>query len=128
MARVTVEDCVDKIPNRFELVMMASQRARGISAGAQLTVDRDNDKNPVVSLREIAEDTVSTEELTEELIKSLQTFVAIDEPEHGDMDLLGTQESEVLEDNDNRNAEEDNDDSLRDTEPVETIVGSDNEE
>ena len=127
MARVTVEDCVDKIPNRFELVMMASQRARGISAGAQLTVDRDNDKNPVVSLREIAEDTVSTEELTEELIKSLQTFVATDEPEDGDMDLLGTQESEVSEDNDNRNAEENNYDSLRDTEPVETIIGSDNE-
>ncbi len=92
MARVTVEDCVDKIPNRFELVMMASQRARGISAGAQLTVERDNDKNPVVSLREIAEETVSTEELTEELIKSLQTFITIDEPEDEDMDLLGIQE------------------------------------
>ena len=73
MARVTVEDCVDKIPNRFDLVMMAAQRARGISAGAQLTVDRDNDKNPVVSLREIAEETVSNEELEEEVIKSLQT-------------------------------------------------------
>ena len=91
MARVTVEDCVDKIPNRFELVVMASQRARGISAGAQLTVDRDNDKNPVVSLREIAENTVSTEDLTEELIKSLQMFVAIDELENEDMDLLGIQ-------------------------------------
>ena len=91
MARVTVEDCVDKIPNRFELVVMASQRARGISAGAQLTVDRNNDKNPVVSLREIAEETVSTEDLTEELIKSLQMFVAIDEPENEDVDLLGLQ-------------------------------------
>ena len=91
MARVTVEDCVDKIPNRFELVMMASQRARGISAGAQLTVERDNDKNPVVSLREIAEASVGTEELTEELIKSLQTFVAIDEPEDEDLDLLEIQ-------------------------------------
>ena len=100
MARVTVEDCVDKIPNRFELVMMASQRARGISAGAQLTVDRDNDKNPVVSLREIAEDTVSPEELTEELIKSLQTFVAIDEPEEEDVDLLGINREDSLDYND----------------------------
>ena len=100
MARVTVEDCVDKIPNRFELVMMASQRARGISAGAQLTVDRDNDKNPVVSLREIAEDTVSPEELTEELIKSLQTFVAIDEPEEEDADLLGINREDSVDYND----------------------------
>ena len=92
MARVTVEDCVDKIPNRFELVMMASQRARGLSAGSQITVDRDNDKNPVVSLREIAETTVSTEDLTEELIKSLQTFVAIDEPEEEDIESLETEQ------------------------------------
>jgi len=92
MARVTVEDCVDKIPNRFDLVMMAAQRARGISAGAQLTVDRDNDKNPVVSLREIAEETVSNEELEEEVIKSLQSFVAIDEPEEDEMDLLAIQQ------------------------------------
>ena len=92
MARVTVEDCVDKIPNRFDLVMMAAQRARGISAGAQLTVDRDNDKNPVVSLREIAEETVSSEELEEEVIKSLQTFVAMDHPEEDEMDLLAIQQ------------------------------------
>ena len=92
MARVTVEDCVDKIPNRFDLVMMAAQRARGISAGAQLTVDRDNDKNPVVSLREIAEETVSSEELEEEVIKSLQTFVAMDDPEEDEMDLLAIQQ------------------------------------
>ena len=92
MARVTVEDCVDKIPNRFELVMMAAQRARGISAGAVLTLDRDHDKNPVVSLREIAEATVSMEELEEEVINSLQTFVAMDEPEADDMDLLAIQE------------------------------------
>ena len=93
MARVTVEDCVDKIPNRFELVMMAAQRARGISAGAQLTVDRDNDKNPVVSLREIAEETVVPSELEEEVIKSLQTFVAMDEPEEDEMDLLAIQQN-----------------------------------
>ena len=92
MARVTVEDCVDKIPNRFELVMMAAQRARGISAGAQLTLDRDNDKNPVVSLREIAEATVSIEELEEDVIKSLQSFVAMDEPEEDEMDLLAIQQ------------------------------------
>ena len=92
MARVTVEDCVEKIPNRFDLVMMAAQRARGISAGAQLTVDRDNDKNPVVSLREIAEETVSNEELEEEVIKSLQTFVVIDEPEEDEMDMLAIQQ------------------------------------
>lgn len=92
MARVTVEDCVDKIPNRFELVMMAAQRARGISAGAQLTVERDKDKNPVVSLREIAEETVSPGELEEEVIKSLQTFVAMDEPEEDEMDLLAIQQ------------------------------------
>ena len=92
MARVTVEDCVDKIPNRFELVMMAAQRARGISAGEQLTLDRDNDKNPVVSLREIAETTVSMEELEEEVIKSLQSFVAMEEPEEDEMDLLAIQQ------------------------------------
>ncbi len=92
MARVTVEDCVDKIPNRFELVMMAAQRARGISAGAQLTIDRDNDKNPVVSLREIAEEMVKPDELEEEVIKSLQTFVAMDEPEEDEMDLLAIQQ------------------------------------
>ena len=92
MARVTVEDCVDKIQNRFELVMMAAQRARGISAGAPLTIERDEDKNPVVSLREIAEMSVSMEELSEELIKSLQTFVAMDEPEDEEMDLLAIQQ------------------------------------
>ncbi|MDD9878809.1 MAG: DNA-directed RNA polymerase subunit omega [Magnetovibrio sp.] len=92
MARVTVEDCVVKIPNRFDLVMIASQRARGISAGAQLTVDRDNDKNPVVALREIAEETVELGDLEEELIKSLQTFVEMDEPEDEEVDMLAIQQ------------------------------------
>jgi DNA-directed RNA polymerase subunit omega len=91
MARVTVEDCVDKIPNRFDLVMIASQRARNISAGAQLTLDRDNDKNPVVALREIAEETVDLEDLKEGLIKGLQSFVEMDEPEDEDMDVLAIQ-------------------------------------
>jgi DNA-directed RNA polymerase omega subunit len=70
MARVTVEDCVDKVPNRFELVMLAAHRAREISAGAPITVDRDNDKNPVVALREIAEETQSADDLRERLIES----------------------------------------------------------
>ena len=91
MARVTVEDCVDKIPNRFDLVMMASQRARNISAGAELTVERDNDKNPVVALREIAEETVEFDKLEEGLIKGLQTYVEMDEPEEDEMDLLAIQ-------------------------------------
>jgi DNA-directed RNA polymerase subunit omega len=81
MARVTVEDCVEKIPNRFELVALAAQRARHISAGAALTIDRDDDKNPVVSLREIADQTVDLAELKEELIRSLQRHVEQDEPE-----------------------------------------------
>ena len=92
MARVTVEDCVVRIPNRFDLVMMASQRARGISAGAQLTVDRDDDKNPVVALREVAEEMVSPADLEEEIIKSMQTFVEMDEPEDEEMDMLAIQQ------------------------------------
>ncbi|MBX6329643.1 MAG: DNA-directed RNA polymerase subunit omega [Pseudolabrys sp.] len=81
MARVTVEDCIDKVENRFELVLLASHRARMISSGAQITVERDNDKNPVVALREIAETTVSPEDLKEDLIHSLQKYVEVDEPE-----------------------------------------------
>jgi DNA-directed RNA polymerase subunit omega len=88
MARVTTEDCVDKVPNRFELVMLAAHRAREISAGAPLTVDRDNDKNPVVALREIAEETQSAEELRERLIESNQTQIEVDEPEEDSMSLL----------------------------------------
>lgn len=72
MARVTVEDCVELVPNRFELVLLAAQRARGISAGAELTVDRDRDKNPVVALREIADETIPLEELHDTLIQSNQ--------------------------------------------------------
>ncbi|TCT11515.1 DNA-directed RNA polymerase subunit omega [Tepidamorphus gemmatus] len=81
MARVTVEDCIDKVENRFELVLLSAHRSRMISNGAPLTVDRDNDKNPVVALREIAEETISPEDLKEELIHSLQKFVEVDEPE-----------------------------------------------
>jgi DNA-directed RNA polymerase subunit omega len=81
MARVTVEDCVDKVPNRFELVLLAAHRARSISAGAPITLERENDKNPVVALREVAERTVSPEDLKEDLIHSMQRYVEVDEPE-----------------------------------------------
>lgn len=87
MARVTVEDCVLKIPNRFELVMTAAQRARDVAAGAGLTIARDNDKNPVVALREIADETVDFAELEETLIKGLQRYVETDEPEEDEMDV-----------------------------------------
>lgn len=89
MARVTVEDCIDKVENRFELVLLASHRARMVSAGSPITVDRDNDKNPVVALREIAEQTVSPEDLKEDLIHSLQKYVEVDEPEPDAVPLIG---------------------------------------
>jgi DNA-directed RNA polymerase subunit omega len=88
MARVTVEDCVDKVPNRFDLVMLAAHRAREISAGDQITVDRDNDKNPVVALREIADETQAADDLRERLIESNQTQIEVDEPEDDQMALL----------------------------------------
>ena len=88
MARVTVEDCVDKVPNRFDLVMLAAHRAREISSGSPITVDRDNDKNPVVSLREIADETQSSGALQERLIESNQTQIEVDEPEEDAMALL----------------------------------------
>ena len=81
MARVTVEDCIDKVDNRFELVLLAGHRARQISQGAMITVPRDNDKNPVVALREIADETLSPDDLKEDLIHSLQKHVEVDEPE-----------------------------------------------
>lgn len=95
MARVTVEDCVEQVPNRFELVMMAGQRARTISAGAPLTVDRDNDKNPVVALREIADTTLNLSELEEMLVRGHQRLVA-DEDDDGGIsdDVAETMQSE----------------------------------
>ena len=78
MARVTVEDCVDKVPNRFELVMLAAHRSRELSSGSELTVDRDKDKNPVVSLREIADETQSADELRDRAIESNQTQIEVD--------------------------------------------------
>lgn len=89
MARVTVEDCIDKVENRFDLVLLASHRARMVSSGAPITVDRDNDKNPVVALREIAETTISPADLKEELVHSLQKYVEVDEPEPAAVPLIG---------------------------------------
>ena len=88
MARVTVEDCIDKVDNRFELVLLASHRARQISQGSSITVDRDNDKNPVVALREIADETLSPDDLKEDLIHSLQKHVEVDEPEPDPASLI----------------------------------------
>lgn len=98
MARVTVEDCVDKIPNRFEVVMLAAHRARAISTGAEILVDRDDDKNPVVALREIAETALKPEDLREEAISSLQKQVEVDEPEEDNMAALMGERDEAEED------------------------------
>ena len=95
MARVTVEDCVDKIPNRFDLVLMAAQRAREISGGAELTIDRDRDKNPVVALREIAEETVRPKELQESVVPGLQKILPEDEDEADEIGSL-SQSAEAL--------------------------------
>jgi len=81
MARVTVEDCIDKVPNRFELVLLASHRARMVAAGAPITIERDNDKNPVVALREIADETVKLDDLRDSLMQSQQHHVEFDLPE-----------------------------------------------
>ncbi|MBR1948965.1 MAG: DNA-directed RNA polymerase subunit omega [Alphaproteobacteria bacterium] len=91
MARVTVEDCIDKIPNRYELLMVAAQRAKDISSGSPLTLDRDNDKNSVVALREIAEETVSIEELQRSLVMGLQKFVEVEEPEEEELEIMAAE-------------------------------------
>ena len=93
MARVTVEDCVERIPNRFELVIMAAQRSRELSVGSELTVERDNDKNPVVALREIADESIETSELEEELILGLQHHGDTDDPEEESEELLAIEEA-----------------------------------
>ena len=90
MARVTVEDCIDKLDNRFELVMIAAQRARTLSSGAELTLDRDNDKNCVIALREIAEETIDIKEIEENLVLGLQKYVEPDEPDEEEMDQLSS--------------------------------------
>lgn len=94
MARVTVEDCIDKVDNRFDLVLLAAHRARQVSQGSSITVDRDNDKNPVVALREIAEQTLSPGDLREDLIHSLQKHVEVDEPENDIPDGTATAEEQ----------------------------------
>ncbi|MDA1099047.1 MAG: DNA-directed RNA polymerase subunit omega [Proteobacteria bacterium] len=104
MARVTVEDCIDKVPNRFELVLIAAGRARQISAGAELTVPEDRDKQSVIALREIAEETISADTLRDNVIQTMQRHIEVDEPEEDDMEaqMLSHQfadnigESEVL--------------------------------
>ena len=88
MARVTVEDCVDKVPNRFDLVMLAAHRSREIASGAPLTVDRDDDKNPVVAMREIADEAQPVDELRERMIVTTQTQIEVDEPEDDNISLI----------------------------------------
>jgi DNA-directed RNA polymerase subunit omega len=113
MARVTVEDCVTKIPNRFDLVLSSAQRARQISSGAELLVDRDRDKNPVVALREIAEDKIKPAELKEALISGQQKHIEVDEPEEDQLDaaLMASQKMEgpkvVREEEDDKETAED---------------------
>ena len=124
MARVTVEDCVDKVPNRFQLVMLAAQRARELSVGAQITVDRDNDKNPVVALREIAEATVKVDDLEDEIIKGMQRQADTDDPEEETTDLLAMEE-ELSATADTFGtplsmAEDDEEDAFEDTDPDNT--------
>jgi len=94
VARVTVEDCIEKIDNRFDLVLMSAHRARMIAAGAPITVGRDNDKNPVVALREIGDGAIAPDDLREELIHSLQKYVEVDEPERHAAPLLDAKASE----------------------------------
>ncbi len=91
MARVTVEDCVEKVPNRYELLMVAAQRAKDIEQGAPLRVERDNDKNAVVALREIAEDKVSIEELQKSLVLNLQKYVEVEEPEEEEIEIVAAE-------------------------------------
>ena len=95
MARVTVEDCVDKVPNRFDLVLLAAQRARDVSGGSELTIDRDRDKNPVVALREIAEQTIKPKELREALVTNLQKILPDDEDDADEIGSL-SQSAEAL--------------------------------
>lgn len=120
MARVTVEDCVEKVQNRFELVMLAAQRARRIGSGASLTVERDNDKNPVVALREIAETTVQSDDLREELVRNHQRFVHGEEEQEEIIDLTETSQEDwaSLSDRDRDSDDEDEDFDDEDSEPT----------
>ena len=91
MARVTVEDCIDKIPNRYDLVLIAAQRAKDIASGSPILVDRDNDKNSVVALREISENKVSIEDLQKSLVMGLQKYVEVEEPEDEEVEILSAE-------------------------------------
>lgn len=91
MARVTVEDCIDKIPNRYELVMVSTQRAKDISSGSPIAVARDNDKNPVIALREIAEEKINIEDLQKSLVMGLQKYVEVEEPEEEEMEIIAAE-------------------------------------
>lgn len=95
MARVTVEDCIDKIPNRYELLMVAAQRAKDISSGSPVTLPRDNDKNPVIALREIAENTVNIEDLQKSLVMGLQKYVEVEEPEEEELEIMAAEKELV---------------------------------
>lgn len=118
MARVTVEDCIEKVTNRFELVMLASQRARKIGSGAALTIDRDNDKNPVVALREIADETIATDDLEEDLIRNNQRVIAMDDDGEDVIDMMdGEQEWGSLSNEDRSEPEEETTKAAADEEP-----------
>jgi DNA-directed RNA polymerase subunit omega len=106
MARVTIEDCIDKLPNRFELVLLAAHRARLISQGAPLTVDRDRDKDPVISLREIAAETINKDDLREEYIHAMQKHVEVDEPEETEVPLIAQSGDMVMVDDQGADAPE----------------------
>ncbi len=132
MARVTVEDCVEKLPDRFELVMIAAQRARKIGTGAPLTIDRDNDKNPVVSLREIAEETVDPDALREELIRSHQRVILSDEEDRNMIELRDSDDGYDMRGHEpaagmyaDENLEEDEDD---DFDALESLAGDTEED
>lgn len=131
MARVTVEDCILKVSNRFELVMVAAQRARRIGTGAALTVDRDNDKNPVVSLREIADETISVDDLKEDLVKSHQrVFAAEDDKDDVIEEMQGEEEWNTLVSQANQSAGDDDfdgedDDDDKDDASLDDIAGYD---
>jgi len=134
MARVTVEDCILEVPNRFELVMLAAQRARKIGTGAALTLDRDNDKNPVVALREIAEKTIQTEELKEDLTQSYQK-VHLNEDDEPNLAEMMDAEEQALADNarlsadaDDIEAADDEDEEMDDLESLAGMGGDEEEE
>ena len=123
MARVTVEDCIDKVDNRFELVLLASHRARLISQGAPITIDRDNDKNPVVALREIADETLAPEDLKEDLIHSLQKHVEVDEPEPDASAMIASEAQSETQDEEDEAPETINFDQMSEEELLAGIEG-----